>query len=194
MLKARIQGWAWAALLAVLGLSGCAAISGTKVDLSHHLVSAATEPLFATVYFIRPQTERAMGFSDNALTVKVDGRTLLTIEKGDYTLVYMRPRVSTDVTLENRTEVGPTISSNSMSDADTPNWIQRGTWPTKVIGKTYQLEFAAGKTYYLLLEPVDGEFRGVHFTVHDVTPFAAKEAVKDLRAVGVARSVAISTL
>ena len=129
-----------------------------------------------------------MGFSDTALTVKVDDRQLLSIEKGDYTLVYMRPRVHTTVTLENRSEVGPTKSSSSMSDADTPNWIQRGTWPTKLISKTYDFEFAAGKTYYLLLEPVDGEFRGVHFTAHSVTQFAAKEAVKDLRAVGIASS------
>ncbi len=200
MLMAHRQGWTWVALLAMLGLGGCASIftsswvSGTQVDRNHHLVSASSEPLFATVYFIRPQTERAMGFSDNALTVKVDGRKLMTLEKGDYTLVYMRPRLNTTVTLENRTEVGPTKSSNTMSDADTPNWVQRGTWPTKIIAKNYHFDFAAGQSYFLVLEPEDGEFRGVHFVAKNVDLFTAKEQTRPLRAVGLAANQPLANL
>jgi len=194
MLRARSQGWKWTAALLLAAAAGCTTSSGTRVDSHHHMVSVAPEALFSTVYFIRPGTERAMGFSDNALTVKVDGEKLLTIDKGDYTLVYMRPRVHITVTLENLTEVGPTKSSVAMSDYDAANWIQRGTWPVKSITKQYDFEFAAGKTYFLLLEPVDGEFRGVFFNLHSVDAFTAKQAGQDLRAIGEARRAPLSTL
>lgn len=193
MLKPWTRGlrWTW---LAVLAVTGCSSSPGTHVDSRHHLVSVAPEKQFATVYFLRPPTERAMGFSDNALTVKVDGRKLLTIDKGEYTLVYMRPRIHTTVTLENLTEVGPTISSLTMSDYDVHNWIQRGTWPVKSMSKTYDFEFDAGKTYFLVLEPVDGEFRGVFFTLRSVDTFTAKHVAQDMRAMGDAKRAPLSSL
>src|SRR3569833_3377732 len=126
MLKPWRRRWRWAAWLAALAMTGC---STTRFESNHHLVSAASEAQFATVYFLRPGTERAAGFSDNTLTVEVEGSKLLTIDKGEYTLVYMRPRVHTTVTLKNLTEVGPTISAATMSDYDVHNWIQRGAGP-----------------------------------------------------------------
>lgn len=194
MLRAR-RGWGGAACLAAaLAMSGCGTMSGTRVNGQHHLVSQAPETQFATVYFLRPPTERAMGFSDNALTVKVDGSRLLTLDKGDYTLVYMRPRVRTTVTLENLTEVGPTKSAATMSDYDAHNWIQRGTWPVRSMSKTYDFEFSAGKAYYLVLEPVDGEFRGVFFTLRSVDAFTAKQVTEDMRPRGDAKRAPLSTL
>ena len=108
MLRARSQGWKWTAALLLAAAAGCTTSSGTRVDSHHHMVSVAPEALFSTVYFISPRTERAIVFSDNALTVKVDVEKLLTIDMGDYTLVYLRPRVHITVTLENLTEGGPT--------------------------------------------------------------------------------------
>lgn len=194
MLRAR-RGWGWAACLAAaFAMTGCGTMSGTRVNSEHHLVSQAPETQFATVYFMRPPTERAMGFSDNTLTVKVDGSELLTLDKGDYTLVYMRPRVRTSVTLENLTEVGPTKSAATMSDHDTHNWIQRGTWPVQPMSKTYDFEFSPGKTYYLVLEPVDGEFRGVFFTLSSIDAFAAKQMIGGMRPMGDAKRAPLSTL
>src|SRR3569623_1153996 len=190
MLKPWRRRWRWAAWLAALAMTGC---STTRVESNHHLVSAASEALFATVYFLRPGTERAAGISDNTLTVEVDGSKLLTIAKGEYTLVNMRPRVHTTVTLENLTEVGPTISAATMSDYDVHNWIQRGTWPVKTLSKKYDFEFDAGKTYFLLLEPVDGEFRGVFFTLRSVDAFTAKQVAQDMRALGGAPRAPLST-
>jgi hypothetical protein len=164
-------------VLATLSLAGCASWSwnGTQVNTSNRLVSAAGESLFSTVYFLRPRTERAMGFSDNALTISLDGSKLLTIEKGDYTLVYMRPRVRTTMTLENRTEVGP-------------------FWKTKMMDKDYQFGFMAGETYFIVLEPVDGEFRGVYFTARNVDLFTAKQLAQNLRPAGEARKAPLGTL
>jgi len=157
-------------IIAFIGLGGCTSWSwnGTQVNAKNHLVSAAGESLFATVYFLRPLTERAMGFSDDALTISLDGSELLTLEKGDYALVYMRPRVHTTMTLENISEVGP-------------------FWKTKKMDKDYEFGFTAGKTYYIVLEPVDGEFRGVYFTARNVDAFTAKQLAQNLRPSGEAR-------
>src|SRR3569623_7698 len=106
----------------------------------------------------------------------------------------MRPRVHTTVTLENLTEVGPTISAATMSDYDVHNWIQRGTWPMKTMSKKYDFEFAAGKTYFLLLEPVDGEYRGVFFNFRCLDSFTAKQVAQDMRAMGDAQRALLSTL
>ncbi len=177
MRKQGIEAFKWLILFVSIGLGGCAAWSwnGTQVNGRHHLISASGEALYSTVYFLRPLTERAMGFSDNALTVSLDGSKLLTIEKGDYTVVYMRPRVRATMTLENVTEVGP-------------------DWKTKKVAKDYEFGFTAGETYFIVLEPVDGEFRGVYFTPHNVDLFAAKQLAKNLRASGEARKAPIGTL
>jgi hypothetical protein len=177
MLKRWFENYKWLIVLATLSLAGCASWSwnGTQVNTSNRLVSAAGEPLFSTVYFLRPRTERAMGFSDNTLTISLDGSKLLTIEKGDYTLVYMRPRVRTTMTLENRTEVGP-------------------FWKTKKMDKDYKFGFTAGETYFIVLEPVDGEFRGVYFTARNVDLFTAKQLAQNLRPAGEARKAPLGTL
>ena len=158
-------------------LGGCTAWSwnGTEVNTANRLVSAAGEEQFCTVYFLRPLTERAMGFSDNALTIELDGSKLLSLEKGDYALVYMRPRVRTTMTVENETEVGP-------------------YWLPKKMTKNYEFGFTAGEAYFIVLEPVDGEFRGVYFTARNVDLYTAKQLTRNLRPAGDARKAPIGRL
>lgn len=162
-------------LLILLGLGGCAIWNGTEVDTANRLVSTAGKEPYCSVYFLRPLTERAMGFSDNALTIDLDGSKLLSLEKGDYTLVYMHPRVRTTMTLVNETEVGP-------------------HWQPKKMTKDYEFSFAAGETYFIVLEPVDGEFRGVYFTARNVDLFKAKQLAHNLRPAGEARKAPIGEL
>ncbi len=164
-------------ILVSLGVGGCTSWSwnDTKVDMNNRLISAPGEKQFCAVYFLRPLTERAMGFSDNVLTIDLNGSKLLTLEKGDYTLVYMRPRVSATMTVKNETEVGP-------------------YWKVKDMAKKYEFGFKAGETYFIVLKPVDGEFRGVYFTAKNVDLFTAKQLAKNLRAAGEARKVPLDTL
>ena len=177
MLKRCFDNFKFLIFIASIGFGGCTAWSwnGTEVNTGHRLISVTGETLYSTVYFLRPRTERAMGFSDNALTIDLDGSKLLTLEKGDYTLVYMRPRVRTTMTLENETEVGP-------------------FWRTKKMAKNYEFGFTAGETYFIVLEPVDGEFRGVYFTAKNVDLFTAKQLAHNLRPAGQARKAPIGTL
>lgn len=166
----------------LLGLTACAnlndaaqLIHGTQVNTAHHLISQEGEEAFATVYFLRPKTERPMGFADNSIKIELDGLELLSIAKGEYTLLYMRPRVRTTLTVVNLTEKGRFKRTTQMQT-------------------NYEFAFAAGQTYFIMLEPVDGEFRGVHFLVNNVDLFHAKEAADKLRPVGAATSAPISTL
>ncbi len=177
MVERWIKTYKWLIVAASIGLGGCAAWSwnGTQVNTGNPLISAAGEPLFSTVYFLRPRTERAMGFPDDALTVSLDGSKLLTIEKGDYTLVYVRPRVRITMTLQNLTEVGP-------------------FWKTKKMDKDYEFSFAEGETYFIVLKPVDGEFRGVYFTARNVDLFTAKQLAQTLRPAGKARKAPLGGL
>ena len=177
MVKASNNIYKHLIILVCLTIAGCTAWSwnGTKVNTANSFVKTAGETQYSTVYFLRPLTERAMGFSDNALTINVGGSKLLSLEKGDYTVVYMRPRIQATVIVENETEVGP-------------------YWRTKKMSKDYDFGFTAGETYFIVLEPVDGEFRGVYFTARTVDLFTAKQLAHNLRPAGEARKAPISSL
>ena len=163
--------------LIFIAIGGCTSWqwNGTEVNSANKLVRTKGDTEYCAVYFLRPLTERAMGFSDNPLTIDLDGSKLLTLEKGDYTLIYMRPRVHTTMSVENETEVGP-------------------YWLTKKMVKNYDFGFEAGETYFIVFEPVDGEFRGVYFKARNVDLFTAKQLAKNLRPAGKARKEPISNL
>lgn len=150
-------------------LAGCAA---TKMASDHPLIEKNSQAAHATVYFIRPLTERVMGFPDNPLTIEFDNDQLLALAKGEYSLVHMKPREITTMTLKSLTTVGP-------------------DWRVKEMVKSQKWSFTAGATYYIVLKPVDGEFRGVYFTAEAVDWFTAKESVRQLRAVDAARRAPI---
>lgn len=148
------------------------ACAGTRVDGSHPLVTR--EAPAAKVYFIRPFTERYLGFADNAITVEADRIPLLRLVKGEYTLAHVTP--------------GPVfLTVNSDTTWGHSNFIRRMT-------RSQRFEFAAGQTYFVIFRPFDGEFRGVHFEMVDVDLARAKELSRHLRVVGAARSEPIGRL
>jgi hypothetical protein len=153
--------------LAALGVSGCAS---TKIVSNHPLMEKSGSGPYATVYFLRPNTERAMGFPDNPLTIEMDQEKLLTLGKGEYTMLRLKPRITTTMTLKSKTAVGP-------------------NWTIKEMSKDKKWSFAAGQTYFLVLKPVDGEFRGVYFVAESVDLFSAKEVAPKLHAVSVAKPI-----
>ena len=153
----------------IVALAGCAA---TKMVSDHPLVEKNGGTPHAKVYFIRPLTERVMGFPDNPLRIEFDNNQLLTLAKGEYSLVKIKPRETTTMTLKSLTTVGP-------------------DWRVKEMVKNQKWSFTAGATYYIVLKPVDGEFRGVYFTAEAVDWFTAKESVRQLRAVDAAKRAPI---
>lgn len=155
-------------LLSVL-LAGCA---GTRIETAHPLLSEG-EPA-ATVYFIRPWTERYMGMADNVITVEADAMPLARLVKGEYTMARLRPG-TVFLTARNDTTWGHSHFIREMSNSE-------------------RFDFAPGETYFVVLEPFDGEFRGVHFEMADVDLQDARELTRNMRGKGSARSAPIDRL
>ncbi len=156
------------AVLALL-ISACAV---TRVNLEHGMVQGDRSKPYAKVYFIRPFTEHPMGFSDNDLTVDVGGKKLMSLSKGEYTLVYLKPR---DIT------VTMTIPAQV-----------RGRWEVTKISQSRYFNLEPGQTYYIEARLLDGEFRGARFIPTTMSRYEAQQAVRHLRAVGDALAVPVS--
>lgn len=159
-----------AALGAVLtiaaGLSGCGGIPTTRVENHPAVVSAADQP-HAKVYFIRPLTERNMGAADNALTIELDRQPLLTLVKGQYTLVDLKPGSYT-VTVDS---IGAMFLE--------PTTLRR-------MKRSAPFTFDAGHTYYIVMQMINDEFRGVVDYPIGVKTMKARRIVRHLRPVGAA--------
>ncbi len=155
---------------ALLGLlAGCSFLEKTDSLSRSEVVSGnpyvVGEGSGATVYFIRPRTEKPMGAADNIITVDINDTELLQIDKGEYLLVFLKETAGAKITVHNDTAFGR---------------INKLTKKTK----TRTFNFAAGRTYLINLAMVDGEFRGVHYVPTAIDLDAAKKLTKRMRAVG----------
>jgi hypothetical protein len=160
-----------ALLLLALILGGCA---GTRLDTSHPLVTRAAAEPAAKVYFIRPFTDRYLGFADNKVSIEAGSARLMQLVKGEYTLATLKPG-TVRLTVRNDTNHGPEFHHKEMA-------------------RSKEFTFEAGQTYFLVLTPFDGEFRGVHFEMKTVDLPQAQELARYLRVAGPARSAPISRL
>ena len=108
-----------------------------------------------------------MGATDNRISIELDKEPLLKLVKSEYTLVHLKPG-EMDLTIKSQTIAGPFREFKDMK-------------------RTTRFEFEAGSTYYISIEPVDGEFRGTYFQPHLVDLAAAKEMSRFMRASGPAK-------
>lgn len=162
-----IVRWLSAALL-VFAVSACTV---TRVNQGHNLVQVDLSKPHAKVYFIRPNTEHPMGFSDNDVTVDIDGGHLMDLTKGEYTLVYLKPR---DIT------VTMTIPAQV-----------RGRWEVTDMSQSRYFNLEPGQTYYVLASLLDGEFRGARFIPTAISRHEAQQLVSHLRPAGAAKSLPV---
>jgi hypothetical protein len=153
----------------VMGVAGCAA---TRVDWAHPLVSS--DPQSARVYFIRPFTERYMDIADNVLGVEADRTELLSLAKGEYALIRLRPGT---VFLQTRSKTawGPT---------ETHFNVNTRAHEIKEMTHSEPFTFEPGGVYFIVLTPIDGEFRGVNYQMVQVDLARAKRLAAHLRVVG----------
>ena len=99
---------------------------------------------------------------------------LMDLGKGEYTLIYLKPS-QVNIALENLTQT-------------------RGRWEVEPMKQTRFFEFETNQTYYLIAQPFDGEFRGVHFTPELISKSKAQEITRYLKAVGNAETQPIEQL
>ena len=167
----KMRAHLWMALggAVVTWLVGC---TSSTISTKHPLVQGATGGTAATVYFLRPEIERRMGFPDNPVAIDLNQEQLVTLARGEYTVVKLVPREAV-LTLRNLTEAGP-------------------VWAVKQMERQYTFNFKPGETYYLMVKPVDGEFRGVFFKPESVDPYVAKQAADGLHAAKVPSGAELS--
>lgn len=144
-------------------LAGVYSCAMTRVDGKHPLLQSTGTTGAARVYFLRRPTERNLGFADNRVAVELNEAKLLDLAKGEYTAVALVPRDYT-VVLRNDSEVGP-------------------HWQIKEMVKRFRFDFQEGRTYFVAVSAVDGEFRGVFFEAQLIDLTEAKRIARRLRPV-----------
>ena len=145
-------------------LSGCAGT--TSIQQSHPLIVPAGTADGAKVYFIRPDPG-FRGVMDKPLTISLDGKEILALAKGQYTLLLLRPG-TTQMRLDFHTGVGPSNTMTPVSTAST-------------------LTLSPGSAQYLVFELVPRGFgAGSTFIPRQVPRDRALEMAKGLSPVGMA--------
>jgi hypothetical protein len=115
-----------------------------------------------------------MGVADNVIDIELDQKHLMKLAKGQYVLVDLKPGKVT-MTVRSMTAWGPYSRIKEMS-------------------RSRAFTFDEGETYFIVIRPVDGEFRGIYFVPRPVDFITARELSKHLKAVGRAGDIPISQM
>jgi hypothetical protein len=152
-------------------ITGC---GSTSVNDDHILVESEDGNPAANVYFIRPFTYRERGISDNPVKIELNRKELITLGKGEYTLVHIKP---VDATITTRSF---TMHTNKLMPVE--------------ISRSANMHFEHGQTYFIHIRQVNEEFRGVYYLPELIGLETAKRMTAELRADGAARSAEIEDL
>lgn len=157
--------------LLLSGLFSMLLASCTTVNTAHPLYAAQPDVAAANVYFIRPFTYRERGIADNPVDIDLGGVKLLELNKGEYTLIRIKPDKAT-LTTRNFTR---------FTNKDDVVEMKRDL----------PLELAPGKTYYIHIRQVNEEFRGVYYLPQLIDLRSAQQLLPETRATGAATSAPI---
>ncbi len=143
-----------------------AACGTTTIKESHPLVANSSVGNVAKVYFIRPDPG-FRGVMGNAFTISLGGQELLTIAKGEYTLVYLK-YYSGDVSVESSTVVN------------------RGGMNTQVtVKESLPFKFDESKTYYIRFkENQKGMMQGTSYIPYSILEDVARNLASKLNPIG----------
>lgn len=158
-------------LLVVLVLASCSSAKNIK---NSYVDNESEDQYVAKVYFIRTMPVKFKGVADSQITVDINGEPVLKIDEGAYTMLKIKP-AKASVTTHSRTLFTTKFE------------------PIKV-SRTREYNFIAGKTYFINLERINEEFRGIYYDPAPVTLAVAQKLTETLRAVGKARSEPIDEI
>jgi len=160
----------------LLILCAITAVSCSTVKtVNNSLVDNNSEEQYVSkVYFIRAMPVKFKGVADSRITVDVNGEQLLSIDEGAYTLVKLKP-FKGPVTTHSRT-----LFTTKYEPID--------------VSRTREYNFIGGKTYFINLDRVNEEFRGIYYDPAPISLEKAKEITKTLRAVGLAKQEPIQKI
>jgi hypothetical protein len=157
MRKATQYARTFSAGLAVFLFFGCGT---TATRESHPLLANASDSDAARIYFIRPDPGFD-GVVGNAFKISMAGEELLSLAKGEYTLVYLK-NYSGDVTVES-TQVENRMGMNTQVTVE----------------ETRLFTFGAFRTYYITFEESP---RG--YVPHSISEEAARTLSSELKPIG----------
>jgi len=151
-------------LLTIVAAAGCAGTTSLKEN--HPFIASDSDKETAKVYFIRPDPGFS-GIMDRPVTISLGGSELLSLAKGQYTLLNLKPG-NAEIKVDAHTVVGPT---NTMTPVST----------------TAQLDIPPESTLYLVFELVSrGPLNGSAFVPFSVSRDRALEAIQGLNPIGMA--------
>ncbi len=158
------------AILSIL-ISGC---GSTSVNTTHILLEADKEIAAANVYFIRPFTYRERGIADNPVKIELNRKEIISLGKGEYTMVRIKP-------------VEATITTRNYS------MFTNKLMPIEMI-RSATMTFDAGQNYFIHIKQVDEEFRGIYYLPELIGLKTAKRITSDLKSSGIASDADIEKL
>ena len=130
----------WAMVpLAVASVTGC--VGTTKVEPSHPLMGATVES--TRVYFIRPKSG-FRGVTDLPLTISLEGKKLLALSKGQYTLLSLASG-----TYEMKVDSYTVMGNGAMTSVSTKAPVT----------------FSKGQTQYVAFDMIAGGYTFAPFTL-----------------------------
>jgi len=151
--------------LLLLCVVGC---GSTRVDPEHPLLTTASSADAAHVYFIRPSSGYQRGITGNALSIHLDDERVLTLAKGEYTLVSIRPFAG---------EL--TVKSDTTVHRGGQNVCEKVTTSRPV-------ELSPGFHYFVLVPHLGDMWEGTSFRAMEASATEAAEAASMLTPIGAA--------
>jgi len=148
------------ALLA-LALTAC---STTQVVKTHPLVVSSDATKHANVYFLREMPQRTRGVADDDLRIEIDNHVLLTLARGEYSLLRLKPG-----------KVDLVVYSKTM--------LTNHPAPLEV-WRARPFDFEAGKTYYIDMKAHQEEWRGFYFVPEAIREGEAKSMARTMTTAG----------
>ncbi len=161
-------------LLALLALFLLTACGTTSINTKNELLVRDPDLAAAQVYFIRPFTYRERGYADNPVHIEINGKPLLDMAKGEYTLVRLKPEK---------------IRLTTRSLSDFTNKLE----PVEMT-RSSEITLQPDQAYFLHVKQVNEEFRGVYYVIENVSLQTAKSLIENLHSVGVPGKLAIDNL
>ncbi|MCF6210549.1 MAG: hypothetical protein L3J88_03370 [Gammaproteobacteria bacterium] len=145
--------------VALLLSSGCA-----TVYTQHPTLADKAGPDVASVYFIRTVPVYTNDFADAPVIIEFQDKKLLKLGEGAYTLLYLKPAKG-ELKVSNNTLYTNQLNSQRV-------WKER------------HYRFIGGRTYFIHIQQIDEEFRGIFYEPELVSLQQAKQLIKHLRRMG----------
>lgn len=158
----KLQTWWFTGLISISAMLSSACTS-TQIVEQHELFVPTTQA-HATVYFIRPTLQRTRGVADNDLTIELDKKLALTLSLGEYAAILIKPQ-KINITFKNLSY----LTSDVM-----PEEVKRSK----------RFTFESNKTYFILADFQQEEFRGIYFKPVMLAQEKALSLIKKLRPAG----------